>query len=283
MNWQQKVNTFGNLPNDQLTRLSDEPKNEGDISQLRSIEKELQDTKTHINNTSNSGDNTDNIPNPDQKPGEGEDISVDQPTKKNRLGKLMGGTFAVDLVDMLIPSLAVYLIRLIGYEFEKKHLQLTKQEKEALSPAVQDVLDEISLDFSNPYINLGVMIAIVYGTKVIDKLPELKKKKEPKEERGITESIVGLANNVDEEVKEKNPLLIYEIEYGKLVDEVKNKRKRGVGDAQMYLATNYSTQIRAIATKCGISEDHELVQKHLNWVHNPKKREKRSDRPDFEI
>jgi hypothetical protein len=272
-----KINTFAGLPNDELSKLSEDNNDSSTLNKLRSIEKEFEQTNLHTKNTAESDPNTPNT-------GYIRDDSNDTETipkteKKNRLGKLMGGTLAVDLVDMLIPSIVVLIINYIGYSLEKKDLQLSKSEKEALSPAIQDVLDEIEIDFNNPWVNLGVMLSIVYGSKIIDKMPAMKRKTKviPMEKKGMSEAAAAIISDAGEQGEELSDYAKFEIDYGKLVDEVRLSRRRGVGDAKQYIAENYSEKIIAIANRHKVPIAR--VQDQLNYVHNPKKRVK----TDFDI
>lgn len=273
-----KIPIFAGVPASELSKLSGEKTDTTDYTKLRGIEREFEQTNLHTKQTPVSGGNTDNTGNTLDKDNisanTGEAIAKE---KKNRLGKLMGGTFAVDLVDMLIPSLTILLVNYLGYQLDKKDLQLSKSEKEALSPAVQDVLDEIDIDFNNPWINLGVMLSIVYGSKIIDKLPTMKKKVVVKEEKkkGMSEAVSEIISESGEQGEEITDMGKFEIDYGKLVDEIRLSRKRGVGDAKEYLCKNYPEKIKAIAKKHGIG----LSQIHdkLNFIWTVKKREKPED------
>lgn len=274
-----KISTFAALPKTELSKISDDAASVFDPAKARSIESEFNETNKH---TQQTPDNTDYTPNTENIENSTTDVSDN--TTKNRLGGLMQGTFAVNLVDMLVPSLVVLLIGYVGYSMEKKDLQLTKSEKETLAPAVQDVLDHIKIDFSNPWVNLAIMLSIVYGSKIIDKVPALKRKviSRQQDKQDMTEGIAAVMNEARQEGEVLSDMGKFQIDYGKLVDTVRLARKRGVGDAKQYIADNYNEQIKAIADKYKIPLS--AIQNELNYVHTVKKRAKRSDNEtDFSL
>jgi len=274
-----KIPVFESLPDSELSKLTDEKNEDSTMDNLRGIEKEFSETNLHTKQTHKNDDNTDNIDNT---------VNTGKTQKrKTRLSSLMGekgGSFAVELIDMLIPSIVVLIISYFGYSLEKKDLKLNKDEKEALTPALMDVLDEINLNFDNVWVNLGIMLSIVYGTKIADKLPTLKKKV-PEimvEKTGMTESINKVmaesnTNNNDE----LSDMGKFEIDYGKLVDEIRLSRKRGVGDAKEYLANNYPEKIKTIAKKNNIPLH--LIDDKLDFQWTPKKRKAKDAANDFEL
>lgn len=275
-----KINTFAGLPDMELSKLSDDKNSNDTLSKLRSIEREFDSTNQHTKQTLDNADNTDNTLDTGHTVADNADTTdTKEKQKKNRLGKLMGGTFAVELVDMLIPSLVVLLVSYIGYSLDKKDLTLSKSEKETLSPAVQDCLDDIDIDFNNPWVNLGVMLAIVYGTKIIDKLPVIKKKQAAQPKKTMSEAVAGALIET-ESIEEQTPLEKFQVDYGKLVDEIRLSRRRGVNDAKEYLANNYSEKIKAIAKKHGVSIMS--IHNELNFKHTPKKREPKENDFDTE-
>lgn len=270
---EKKIPIFENLPVSELSQINDEENGNNDLHKLRSIEKEFEQTNLHTKQTPLNDDKTDNIDNTDAETKYNAE-NTGGTKRKTRLSSLMGekgGGFAVDLIDMLIPTIVVLIINYFGYSLEKKDLKLNKDEKEALTPALMDVLDEINLNFDNVYVNLGIMLAIVYGTKIADKLPTIKKKeveKLPAEKRDMSEGISAIL--ADSENGELTPMAKFQIDYGKLVDEVRLKRKRGTGDAKEYLAINYNEQIKAIARKYKIPLNQ--IDDLLNYEHERKTR-----------
>lgn len=263
-----KIEIFKTIPDTELAKVGSTEDMQKLKNTFASIEKEFEQTNKH---TKGIDFNTDNIDNIDNSVKESEEnISTEiKPDKKNRLGKLMQGNFAVDLVDMLLPSLVVLCVNYIGYELNKKDIQLSKSEKDALAPAVQDVLDEIEIDFNNPYINLTIMLSIVYGSKIIDKLPVMKKKGKEDKKINEIEELKQIESNTDLTDIEK-----FEQAYNVLVDECKLKRRRGTGDAKEYLAKQYPEKIKKIMKLYNITD-----MSYLNFKWTPKKRESNKNEP----
>lgn len=279
---QEKVKIFAGVPSSELSMISEEESTNNTMSNLRSIEKEFSETNQHTKNTLNNGDNTQNEVNEGKEVNDSsENIASD--TKKNRLGGVLKANLAINLIDLLIPSLLVLVLNWFSYTIDKKIIQLNKQEKEMLEPALQDVLNEIELDLKNPYITFGVLLAIVYGVKIIDNKESIMKKTPVivKEKKGVTEAMAAIINDTGEEGEETTPLGKFEIDYAKLVDEVRLSRKRGGGDAKEYIAKNYAEKIRQIARKHGVPLSQ--VQAQLNYVHIVNKRKGTKDAEEFEL
>lgn len=88
---------------------------------------------------------------------------------KVKIGSLFEGKFAVDMMDALLPALLVVLFKKMDIQVRKTELQLTESEKRTLAPVVQDCLNTLDLDFSNPWVALAFTAGIIYGSKVIEK------------------------------------------------------------------------------------------------------------------
>lgn len=136
------------------------------------------------------------------------DIPTNTPTSTTsrpvNVGNLVGGKFAVDLLDTLFPALVVYLVNMIGYELDKKGLQMTAKEKEIVIPAMQDYLNSIKVDFNNPLYNLLFAVGAVYGAKVIEILPNIEKKKSAKvTPENVTEKAADIEKRIQEQSKRK--------------------------------------------------------------------------------
>lgn len=288
-----KIKSFEVIPTDSLTKVGGTEKAGTLRSDNISVDNDFFQTNLHTKHTGNFNDNDTNSSNPTNNT----DTSTEQTTitteKKNRLGKLMQGGFAVELVDMIIPTLVVLLVGYIGYELEKKDLQLTKSEKEALAPAVQDVLDEINIDFNNPYMNLTIMIGIVYGSKIADKLPTLKKKKKVvQDNRRLSDKMNDLIKDsaIKQEATEvlENTLpqneLDFEVAYNKMVDETRTARRRGIDEAKTYLALNKSDQLRTLL-KIHNLHNTPVADRVLNFSYIPASRGKykKKDKPNFTL
>lgn len=95
--------------------------------------------------------------------------------QKVKLGKLISGKAAVTIVNIFIPSFIVFALTKMGYAANKSQLKLTNEEKEILSPVVQDCLDYIVVNFDNPFYTLAFVASMIYGAKIFDAIPDLKK------------------------------------------------------------------------------------------------------------
>lgn len=140
-----------------------------------------------------------------------------------KLGSVVGGKIATDLIDVLLPSLCVWGISSIGYSIDKKGLQMTSKEKEIAAPAIQAYMDSINIDFSNPLYNLLFVMAAIYGAKVIDILPNLEKKK-PR-----------TGAKVIEDRKDEFKIPKSDDDW---INEIAKKRKKGTQEAMNYFYAN---------------------------------------------
>lgn len=96
--------------------------------------------------------------------------ATDIPGKtKIKVGNLLEGKFAVDMIDALLPALLVVLFKKMNLSVRKTELQLTEGEKRTLAPVVQDCLNTLDIDFNNPWVALAFTAGIIYGSKVIEK------------------------------------------------------------------------------------------------------------------
>lgn len=113
-------------------------------------------------------------------------------------GALIGGDLAVDLMDLALPAIFVFVTVKIGYKLDRKELQLTAKEKATIAPAMQAVLDRMSIDMNNPYANLALIMSIVYGSKLMAIAPDLEKITPKKSE---TDKLIENINIVAETVE----------------------------------------------------------------------------------
>lgn len=161
---------------------------------------------------------------PDTPPAETLPIGSQQSAQK--LGSTVSGKFAVDIADMIIPSLCVFLVSLIGFGIEKKQLSLSAKEKETLTPLVQAYLDSINLSFTSPSQNLLFGIAMIYGSKVIEIIPNAEKL----EKRGKPAKIP-TALKIAKMAKEEKST-------DEIIREIADRRKKGVKEAILFFNKN---------------------------------------------
>lgn len=93
-----------------------------------------------------------------------------------KLGGAIGGKTATDIVNILLPSLAVWGMSAAGYHFDKKMIELTAEEKKIIAPAMQDYLNSINVNFDNPLSNLLFVVGSIYTAKIIEVVPQMQKK-----------------------------------------------------------------------------------------------------------
>lgn len=90
-------------------------------------------------------------------------------TTKVNVGGMFDGGYAVNMLDALLPSLMVVLLKYMKITVRKSEMQLTESEKKTLSPIVTDCLKTLNLDFNNPWVALACTAGIIYGSKIIEK------------------------------------------------------------------------------------------------------------------
>lgn len=100
----------------------------------------------------------------------------DAQTTPTKLGGLVGGELGVRLLDAAVPAILVTVIGFVGYTFDKGRLKLNADDRKVIAPLMQDALNAIEIDFNNPFINLAFGLSIVYGSKIIEEIPNMKRK-----------------------------------------------------------------------------------------------------------
>lgn len=153
-------------------------------------------------------------------------------SKPLQAGSFISGDFTTNLMDSLIPALIVLAASYTGYGIDKKSFQLTEKEKQLISPAMQQYLDSLSINFNNPFYNLLFVISTVYGAKILEVLPNLKKKTAPPKD--IKEAVI----HYTEKAKRT-----------KLKGEEYAKEKRSIAEMSEVQAIAYLTQKRQVSKK----------------------------------
>ncbi len=167
-------------------------------------------------------------------------------TKKKSLSTLIKPKFVVNIIDILIPTLLVFIIsRTAGYSIEKSKLNLDKDEKEMLTPFVDEWLEAVQFRADNPHINLLIGICLVYGIRTIDVIPAFSK-----------------ISSDFKEVSETNTVL-FEREYNKQIERIqREKKKKTLLSARKYFAEQETNLLNELIDKFEIEED--LAEKYLN-------------------
>ena len=256
---EKKLNVFKNIDTSELKSIGATEKTDSKPITHINVDDEFNQTNLHTKHTHETTDNKDNNENNENKE-DTENISLPK-QGKNRLGKILPGKIALSMADKIIPSLLVLALYYMNLQIDKRRLQLTKDEINELAPAVQDCLDSIEIDFDNPWITLGVMLGVVYGSKVIDAIPDISKlvKKKDNSNKSIDARLDDIID-IDEE--KTNNQEEFEVAYQALAEEIKAKRNRGIKDAKSYLAEMFPEKIKKLGAKYKVD-----VTEHLNYRH----------------
>ncbi len=185
--------------------------------------------------------------------------TVETGTAKKSLSHLVKGKHAVNLLDLLLPALLVYTINLIGYRVSKDKLKLDKEEKETLTPFVEDWLQAIEIDMNNPHYNLLIGISIVYGSKIVDALPNIKKGRTGKTEDAV---VVEEREDITEQADVPS-IVLFEQEYNKEVEKVMQDKQKGTLGARKWLADHEPQKIKFLMTKHGVQDDKYLLYSNI--------------------
>lgn len=176
-------------------------------------------------------------PNVDSSPAGGSTV------RPVNVGQLVGGKFAVDLMDTLIPSVALLAFSALGYEIEKRGLQLNEREKAVIAPAMQDYLNSINVNLNNPLYNLLLVVGVVYGSKIMETLPKVKRKtgaKKPEPEK-VEDKAEQIKEKIEESKAQQTKIQAFREQLSKVEKPVALKmiedyRKKGKRDAVAYYA-----------------------------------------------
>jgi hypothetical protein len=216
---------FDKVPATALTDLSPSETSGGsnDLADNIISESEIFETGEHtkqgLNPINSDLPNQPTSPNqPTPLPGQGQGL---------KLGSTVSGKFAVDMTDVILPALLVWVVSMLGYGFEKKQLALTAKEKETLTPLVQAYLDSVNIQFNNPLHNLLFGLAMVYGSKIVEIIPTAKKL----EKKGKPNPVPSTAVKVVEMIKKNKTT-------DEIIEEIGKKRKKGIKDAINYFNAN---------------------------------------------
>ena len=85
------------------------------------------------------------------------------------IGAFMGGKTGVMIIDSVVPLIFWAILKYgIGVKVSRKELQLTAKEREEIEPLVKNCMDSLNMNFDNPFIALGITMAMVYGSKSLE-------------------------------------------------------------------------------------------------------------------
>jgi hypothetical protein len=231
--------TFSKLPDAALDQLRN--------SQASQEPQGTQGSQSADEDIFSTGKHTENSTGPENSQG-----PKSAPLKSSTIGGKFGANgakFAVKLINLLIPAVLCFIISKMGYSLSKDSLKLNAEERELVEPALQDVLNDIVINFDSPYVNLALVLGVVYTAKLGDVFDQIKKKEPDKKE---TAKVVDM---IVEAAAKKKPSFdeLYESRYQELIKEIQAQRKRGKPDAINH------------AKKTGATERlHKQITKELN-------------------
>lgn len=167
----------------------------------------------------------------------GNDLKNDYGTgsgHKTKAGDLVSGTFAVGIMDKLIPAVVVIGGRQLGYDINSKDLSLTASEKETIAQPMQDFLDSVNINFDNPLYNLLFVVSVIYGSKIIDIAPDIRKTVSKKEKVKVNaEASAAKQEEQKNDIQEFNEALLGMSKQAAII-AIKKRRNKGQQDAERY-------------------------------------------------
>jgi hypothetical protein len=199
----------------------------------------------------NSTGDFNKVPDPDETEHEETEHETQTETdpESTSVGELITGEFAVDLMDAILPIAIVTAIHFLGYQLDKRELYLTARDKKVLAKATQRALNAVNVDLKNPFVNLAFVVSVIYGAKIIEQLPNIKKidKKAIEIKAKDISDLRELAKPTDEQ--------LFNDEFDKLADEVikLGRRKTRSAAKKMLLKENLEA-VNTLREKFGLTE-----------------------------
>lgn len=97
-----------------------------------------------------------------------------QPGQQLKAGNLITGEVAVNLADMIIPTILVMVIKKgMDKTVSKRSFALTTTEKDTIKPVLQNYLNSINFTVENPLNALLLTMGMIYVMKVIEVVNEV--------------------------------------------------------------------------------------------------------------
>lgn len=85
------------------------------------------------------------------------------------VGGMIDGLIAITMIDAILPAILVLILYKAGMQLKKSDLQLTEKEKGTLGPILQKCLDQLLINFNNPWVAFGVTYIVILASKVVEK------------------------------------------------------------------------------------------------------------------
>lgn len=92
--------------------------------------------------------------------------------------QLVSGEIAFALVDKALPIGLAYVLSMLDVKASSKELQATAAEKKTIIPVLERAMEELKVNFDNPWIALGAVLFAIYGGKAAEIY--MTREKEPK-------------------------------------------------------------------------------------------------------
>lgn len=96
-------------------------------------------------------------------------LGTQAPAASVSLGGIVQGEWATNIMDAVLPAAIVFGLHYFGIKLRKSEVQLTEKEKQTVAPIMQKCLDNILLNFNNPWAALAWTLGAIYGGKLIEK------------------------------------------------------------------------------------------------------------------
>lgn len=83
-----------------------------------------------------------------------------------KLSESIKAETVVDLINWIIPLIAIYLSGRFGFSIDKEEMELDKDEKKTLQKPLDVALSQQTVGFKNPWIGFIVMFFVLFGLKL---------------------------------------------------------------------------------------------------------------------
>jgi hypothetical protein len=86
-----------------------------------------------------------------------------------KASEIVSGELGVDILDKIFQVILVVGSRqLLGKEVPKKQFALNASEKNILAPILEKCMNQLNINFDNPFVALAVSAGFIYGSKMIE-------------------------------------------------------------------------------------------------------------------
>lgn len=177
---------------------------------------------------------------PEAKEPEEQDKNNTSEPKKTSLGDIVKAPYALKLINIAIPPLAVKGYKAAGYKINKSDYELNKSEINVLSEPLQNYLNYIKIDLKNPLYAFLLALSIVYGSKAVEVSETMLKVRKTSKNSSPTDTFVPDEQSIQEKLDSMSKKVDWEKDYpeGKqaLIRATMKRRNRGVNEAIEWLS-----------------------------------------------